>query len=431
MRFVAWIAGVIIMAATSATAAPAAAYKPVPAEEVGMSTERLKVVDAVLERHIASGGISAASVAVMRRGKLVLYKAYGKSDLEAGTPMRTDNLFQMYSSTKVVTAVAVLMLVEEGKIRLEDPVSRYIPEFKDAKVAMPKPGVTPQPRVWGVPAPDYEYDLVPATRDLTVRDLMTHVSGLGSAYPLRVSPPPPVRGPHEPLSTWVQKIAAMPLDFQPGTRWSYSGIIGCDVLARIVEIQSGQAFETFLETRIFKPLGMTDTFFHVPVEKRDRMIPVYRRADGEWRKLPPSATAVGDGDDANISGAMGLTSTAHDFVIFQQMLLNKGEYNGHRFLGPRTVELMASNHVGDLYRGEGAYAVPMYGHGFGLLVQVVLDPVNGNTGRSVGAFGFGGALGSMNWTDPKEEIAAVILLQQNNREVHIDFEKALRQAIID
>ena len=398
-------------------------------ETVGISAARLKIIDAVLERHIAAGGITGAVTAVMRRGRLVQFKAYGLSDLDARTPMRTDAIFQMYSSTKIVTAVAVLMLVEEGKIRLEDPVSRYLPAFKGAQVAVAKPGATPTPRAIGASLPGY--DLVPAVRDPTIRDLMTHTAGLGSAYPLRVSPQPPVRGSHESLASFVTRLASQPLDFQPGTRWSYSGITGCEVLARIVELQSGQPFEAFLAERIFKPLGMTDTYYHLPATKRGRLLPVYRRADDAWVRVPPAMTGEASVADGNVWGSMGLVGTAHDFVILQQMLLNKGEYGGRRLLGARTVELMATNHVADLYRGEGGYAVPMYGHGFGLLVQVVLDPINGNTGRSAGAFGWGGYLGTMNWTDPKEEIAAVILLQQNNREVHIDFERAIRQAIVD
>lgn len=398
---------------------------------VGLSAERLQRIDEILQRHVDAGHITGGVAAFARRGKLVYWKAFGLADREAGTAMPRDAIFQAYSSTKVVTAVALLMLMEEGRLRLQDPVSRYLPEFKGARVAVHKSGETQRyvPRAAGAPVPPF--DTVPAARDLTIRDLMTHTGGLLSSDPRRVGMDAPVRGKGESLASHVAKLAQVPLDYQPGTRWSYSPLAGCDVLARVVEVVSGVPFDAFLRDRIFVPLGMSDTYFHLPPEKRSRLLPVYWKRDGGWIRLPPEATAAGTGGDANVSGSMGLVSTARDFLLLHQMLLNKGELNGRRLLGTRTVELMATNHVGDLYRGEGAYAVPMHGHGFGLLVQVVLDPVEGNTGRSAGAFGFGGYLGTMNWTDPKEEIAGVLMLQQNNREVHIDFERAIRQAIVE
>ena len=410
------------------------AHNPLPMAEpgaVGLSRERLQRIDEVLQRHVDRGDITGAVAAFTRRGKLVYFKAFGEADRETHRPMPLDAVFQMYSSTKVVTAVALLMLMEEGRLRLEDPVSRYLQEFKGVRVAVHKPGETERyvPRAPG--GPPRPFDTVPAVRDLTIRDLLTHTGGLLSSDPRRVGMAAPVRGKGESLASYVPRLAQVPLDYQPGTRWSYSPLAGCDVLARVVEVVSGRPFDVFLHDRIFAQLGMTDTYFHLPPDKRARLLPVYWKKDGAWVRLPPEATAAGTGGDANISGSMGLVSTAHDFLLLHQMLLNNGELNGHRLLGTRTVELMATNHVGDLYRGEGAYAAPMYGHGFGLLVQVVLDPVEGNTGRSAGAFGFGGYLGTMDWTDPKEGIAAVLMLQQNNREVHIDFEKAIRQAIVE
>jgi CubicO group peptidase (beta-lactamase class C family) len=410
------------------------AADPLPmgdAADAGLSAERLRRIDAILERHVAAGNITGGVAAFARRGKLVYWKAFGQADREAGVAMPRDAIFQMYSSTKVVTSVALLMLMEEGRLRLEDPVSRYLPDFKDARVAVHKPGEAQRfvPRAAGTPPPPF--DTVPAVRDLTIRDLMTHTGGLVSSDPRRVGMDAPVRAKGESLESHVAKLAKLPLDYQPGTRWSYSPLAGCDVLARVVEVVSGMPFDRFLHDRIFAPLGMNDTYFDLPPEKRSRLLPVYWKRSGGWVRLPPEATAAGTGGDANVSGSMGLVSTARDFLLLHQMLLNKGELNGHRLLGTRTVEQMATNHVGDLYRGEGAYAVPMHGHGFGLLVQVVLDPVEGNTGRSAGAYGFGGYLGTMDWTDPKEEIAGVLMLQQNNREVHIDFERAIRQAIVE
>lgn len=388
-------------------------------EDVGLCSRRLERIGEVLNRHISAGGITGAVTAFARRGHLVHLEAHGLSDLEAGVAMPQDAIFQMYSSSKVVTAVAVLIMMERGLLRLEDPISRYIPEFAGATVAVPRDDKGP-------PA------VVDADRDLTIRDLMTHTGGLLSRYAGRAEIEPEPRGLTETLAEYVARLARVPLDYQPGVRWSYSPLAGCDVLARVLEIVCQRAFETVLAEEIFAPLGMDDTHFAVPEAKRHRLLPVYRREEGAWRRLADTESAASVSlAQGYISGSMGLVSTARDFLRFQQMLTGKGEVGGVRLLGARTVELMATNHVGDLYRGEGAYAAAMHGHGFGLLVQVVLDPVNGNTGRSKGAFGFGGHLGTMNWSDPAEEIAAIVMLQQNNREVHIDIERAIRQAIIN
>lgn len=430
--------GVAFAALVAAPACARSTVRELPlateAESVGLSTERLKRIDAIIQRHIDEGKISGAVVALARRGKLVKYAAYGHSDMETRAPMRKDASFQMYSSTKVMTAVAVLMLYEDGRIRLDDPVSRYIPEFSNARVAVRKNGAAENyiPRAQGAPAPDF--DTVSAARDITVRDLMTHTAGLLSSDPNRVGMVAPVRTPGESLASYARRLGSVPLDFQPGTRWSYSPLAGSDVLAGLVEIVSGTTFDQFTRERIFTPIGMNDTYFNPPRDELSRLLPVLRKVDGVWQRVPPARTseaAMRNGTNVD-QGSMGLASTAYDYLLLHQMLLDKGvSLSGERLLGVRTVELMATNHVGDLYRGEGAYAKPMYGHGFGMHVQIVLDSINGDTGRSNGAFGWAGYLGTMGWTDPAERIAAVIMLQQNVREVHIDYERAIRQAIID
>lgn len=416
-------------------AAPAAGNRPMKDKEIeGLSVARLKRIDEVLNRHIAAGRITGAVVAVNRRGTLVHKAALGVADPTTGAPMREDALFQMYSSTKPIAAAAVMMLVEEGKLRLEDTVSRFLPEFKGARIAVRKPGDTakfvPRP-------PDAEpppFDTVPAQRDLTIRDLMTHVSGLGSADPSRIGMKLPTREAGESLQSYARKLGSVPLDFQPGSRWSYSPLAGCDVLAGIVELLSEQSFDTFVTERILKPIGMTETGFNVPQDKRGRLLPVYRRIEGQWRRIPPEMTGeafIHAGKNRD-SGSIGLVSTAHDYLLWEQTLLNRGVApNGNRILGSRTVELMGQNHVGTLYTGEGGYLKPITGHGFGLLMHVVIDQPNAETGRSNGAFGWGGALGTTTWNDPAERIAAVIMIQQNVREVQVDFERAIRQAIVD
>ena len=400
---------------------------------LGLDPARLARIDQALQRHVDNGGITGATFAFARRGRLAHRGVVGFADPLTKAALKPDALYQTYSSTKVVTAVALLMLLEEGLIRLSDPVSRYFKEFAGAKVAVRRGGPGPYvPRKPGEEPP--AFDVVPATHDITVQELMTHTAGLMSSDPNRVGMNAPPRAKGQDVSCYARDIGRVPLDFQPGMRWSYSPTVGVDVLAGLVEHVAGQTFDVFLRDRIFAPLEMRDTFFNVPADKAARLLAPYYRRDGAWVRIPPAntteAAALAGGNPPQ--GSMGLVSTADDFLVFQQMLLDGGVApSGQRLLGPRAVELMRTNLVGDLYRGEGGYAKPMYGHGFGLLVQVLLDYPKGETGRSNGAFGWGGYLGTMNWTDPAERIAGVLMLQQNNREAHIDYERAIRQAIVE
>jgi CubicO group peptidase (beta-lactamase class C family) len=384
-------------------------------ESVGMSAERLERIHEILQRHIDDGTITGAVTAIARRGQVVHFAAHGYADLGARTPISPDAIFRMASSTKPVTGVAVLMMMEEGRLRLTDPVHRFIPEFAEMQVAVPKNGS---------PSDASEVELVPAARPITILDLLTHTSGILSGGPgAAISNVP--REPGDTLADYIPRLGAVPLDFQPGTRWAYSPGAGIDILARIVEITSGLDFDTFLRTRIFEPLGMRDTHFVLPEEKQARLLPLYRRSDNGWEQVPTPAFLL---TRTYFSGAGGLVSTAEDFLRFEMMLANGGELNGNRLLGPRTVELMGTNFVGDLYRGLFGTS---QGLGYGLSVQVVLDRVAARSGRSNGAFNWGGAFGTITWTDPAEEIAAVIMLQQFVTQVPIDFEWAVRQAIID
>ena len=389
----------------------------------------------MLQRHVDGGGITGAVFAFSRRGSVGHHGAVGFADPLAKTPIREDALFQTYSSTKVVTATALLMAMEEGLLRLEDPVSRYFPEFKNAKVAVRRGPAAPfAPRKPGEPPPPY--DLTPAQRDITVKDLATHTAGLMTSDPQRVGMQPPRRAQGQSLSCYARDVGPTPLDFQPGSRWSYSPLVGADVLAGLVEHVSAQPFDQFIQERIFAPLAMSDTGFYAPASRQGRLLPVFYRKDDRWARVEPRYTteaAVLAGTEQP-QGSMGLVSTCADLLKLQQMLVDHGRApDGRPLLGARTVALMGTNLVGDLYRGEGAYLKPMYGHGFGVLVQVLIDPVAGaaDSARSPGAFGWAGYLGTMNWTDPAEQIAGVIMLQQNNREVHVDYERAIRQAIAD
>lgn len=386
-------------------------------EDAGMSSVRLQRVHEAVQRHIDAGEISGAVTLVARRGRIVHFEAHGLMDLESKQPMAKDAIFRLASMTKPITSTAVLMLVEEGKIRLRDPVSRFLPEFKNLEVSVVKGDLGAE----GVP----EYYVVPVDREVTIQDMLTHTSGLVSWRMLgtRLAPN---RAPGDTLATYVPRLAAVPLDFQPGTRWEYSGGAAPDVLSRIVEIVSGLPYDQFLRTRIFEPLGMNDTFFYPPDDRRPRLPTLYRKGPKGLEKSPQQD---GFSSKTYFSGGGGLMSTAEDYAQFAQMLLNGGTLNGKRLLGPRTVELMASNHVGDLFNGK--LGRPAHGVGFGLLVAVIQDRVAAGLAVSDGSFGWDGAFGTQTWIDPKEQMVEIIMLQTQVAQAQRDFEGAVRQAIVE
>jgi CubicO group peptidase (beta-lactamase class C family) len=395
-------------------------------EEVGLSTERLARIGQMMKRHIEAGHIQGGVTAIARRGKVAHFEAHGLTDIEAKRPMTTDGIFRMASSSKPVTGVAILMLVEEGKVRISDPVSNFIPEFKGNKVAVMKGGTVSET----VPPPGQtngtaEYSTVSANREITVRDLLTHTSGLASGGFSSAAVRQIPRGPNATLADYIPRLGATPLDFQPGTAWRYSPGAGIDTLGRIVEIVSGVSFDQFLKTRIFEPLGMKDTAFSVGEDHQSRLVTLYRATPSGLEKSPLQG---GFSSRTYFSGAGGLVSTADDYLRFEQMLLNGGQLNGSRLLSPRTVSLMATNHVGDLFSGLTA---GQQGMGFGFTVAVVLDAAKAESRRSNGAFGWGGAFGTISWTDPKEQMCCVLMLQQRDQQVQRDFENAVMQAIVD
>jgi CubicO group peptidase (beta-lactamase class C family) len=386
-------------------------------EEVGVSTERLHRIDDVIRRHIDNRHIAGAVTLVARKGKVVHFEAQGLKDLESKQPMTQDTLFRMASSTKPVTGVAVLMMVEEGKVRLNDPVSKFIPEFKGMKVAVQ-------------PYPESEVQLVAAEREITIRDLMTHTSGLmsGGLGGRRIPNGMLWPGEKDTLETLMPKLAKVPLDFHPGARWRYSGLAGIDTLGRVVEVASGQDFDTFLKSRIFEPLGMHNTYFHVPDSHKDRLATVYRGTEDGLTKNTFSLQFP----KGYFSGAGGLSSCAADYFRFAQMLASRGELGGHRLLSPRAVELMSSNQVGDMMPGQLGRPPGM---GFGLTVEVLVDSVRAGSFRSNGSFGWDGAFGTHFWVDPKAQLVGVFLVQAQAGPVvagiQRDFETAVMQAVVD
>jgi CubicO group peptidase (beta-lactamase class C family) len=411
-----------VMLALPSDAGQVPAGKP---EEAGMSTERLQRIHQAIQRHIDVGAISGAVTLAARNGKIVHFQAHGLMDLETKKPMVPDAIFRIASMTKPITGVAVMMMVEEGKIRLNDPVSKFIPEFKDTKVAVAHDSISPRPT--GQRSGDPDFYLVPAWREITIRDLLTHTSGLISGgIGAREAAKLNLKSPADTLATYVPKLGAVALDFQPGTQWAYSGAAGPEVLGRIVEIVSGQAYDQFLRTRIFEPLGMKDTFFYPPDDRRSRLVTLYDKSPAG---LPKSANQNGFSSKTFFGAGGSLMSTAEDYLQFAQMLCNGGRLNGKILLSPRTVQLMASNHVGELFNGK--LGRPARGMGYGLLVGVVEDSVASGLRVSTGSFGWDGAYGTQAWIDPTEKMVTIVMIQTQVTAVQRDFENAVMQAILE
>jgi CubicO group peptidase (beta-lactamase class C family) len=414
----------VVAAAFPLIAGSVPAAKP---EDVGMSSERLKRIGEAVQRHITAGNVAGAVTLVARRGKIAHFEAQGVMDVDTKKPMAKDNLFRLASMSKPITGVAIMMLVEEGKVRLNDPVSRFIPEFAAMKVAIPRPGAQApagqgQQGRQGGPAP---YDVVSANRAITVADLLKHGSGLvsgglGAADAQRLAP----RTPTDTLATYIPKLAAVPLDFQPGTLWRYSGQAGFDVLSRIVEVASGQTFDKFLQDRLLEPLGMVDTGFYAPPAKAARVVTMSETTPNGLRTVARTDSTV------YFSGAGGMMSTAEDYLQFAQMMLNGGELNGRRYLGPQTMALMTSNHTGDMVNGQ--FGRPPRGMGFGLSMQVVMDPIAADLRVSKGAYGWAGGTGVSFWVEPAEQMVSIYFVQGGSGgQLRGDVENAIRQAIIE
>jgi CubicO group peptidase (beta-lactamase class C family) len=408
------VVGVFVCSLWPLAAASLPAAKP---EDVGLSAERLQRIHEMVMRHVEAQDISGAVSIVARRGRVAHFEAHGLMDLDTKKPMPKDALFRLASTSKPVTAVAVLILVEEGKLRLTDPVSKYIPEFKSPKMAIALPAGSSE-----------RYSTVPANRDITILDLLTHTSGLGSGG---ITTPDlakliAARQPAESLADFIPRLGALPLDFQPGSQWRYSGLAGFETLGRLVEIASGVRFDQFLKQRLFDPLSMKDTGFSVAAKDTARLVTVYRKAaDG----LHKPDTPLPLGSASYFSGAGGLFSTAEDYLQFAQMLANGGQLNGKRILSPWTVDLMLSNQVGDLFNGQ--IGRPPKGVGFGLGGEVILNAVEARLRKPNGSYGWDGAFGTYWWVNRKEQMVTIFFIQTPGRAIHHDFDNAVSQAVIE
>ena len=386
--------------------ATAYASDPLPRarpEDVGLSSERLQNLTTALKRYTDDGRIAGSVALVARRGKVVYLEAFGQRDREARAPMRTDSMFRIASQTKAIVTVGAMMLVEQGKILLSDPVSKYLPEFKETTVAVPKDGGG--------------YDVVKAKRPITIRDLLTHTAGIGYGEGTAAEEwkKAGIQGwyfadRNEPIAATVSRMAALPNDAQPGEKWVYGYAI--DIVGAVIEKASGMPLDVYLRTNITAPLGMTDTAFYVPSDKKDRLTVVYsaKPTGGGLERAPNPGARVGqgayvEGPRKAFSGGAGFISTAGDYARFLQMMLNNGELDGKRLLSRKTVELMTTDHMGDVSFRPG--------QGFGLGFSVVKDVGLRGEHGSVGEYGWGGAYHSTYWVDPKEQLIVVYLTQLN------------------
>jgi CubicO group peptidase (beta-lactamase class C family) len=414
-----WLALTLLAPPLAASSVPAA--KP---EDVGMSADRLKRIDQMVQRRIDAGELSGAVTIVARKGKVVHLAAQGVMDLESKKPMAKDTMFRVASMTKPITGLAIMMMIEEGKVRLTDPVSRYLPEFRGMKVAIALPaqgqGGAPAGAPTAQAAP--QFYTVPAEREITIRDLLTHVSGLASGAMSNSETRKLNRRPEENLASYIPRLGTTPLEFQPGSRWAYSAQAGFDTLGRIVEIVSGMPLDEFFRQRIFNPLGMQDIYFWPPEEKWARVASVYQRAAGGLQKSQNPNTMS---SKVYFMGSGGLISTAEDYLPFGVMLANGGQWNGKRLLSPKTVEMMRAVHVPDTLPGRQP------GEGYGLSVRVVNDHAKRGTLLSTGSFGWSGAYGTHFFVDPVEQVVAVLMVQTSNQEVNRDFEDMVMQAVVE
>jgi CubicO group peptidase (beta-lactamase class C family) len=421
MRLLTCLAALSLLLST-----PGGAQRSTPASPVltdGFSPERLRRLDGFLQQYVDSNHIAGAVALVLRDGRVVYERAVGHADREAGRRMTSDAIFRIASQTKALTTVAVMMLVEEGKIALGNPVSRFIPGFDSTTVAT---------------SSDSGRTLRRASRRITIRDLLTHTAGISygtepfvrDAYAAAGLGPATGWGFYtadkdEPVCATMERLARLPFVRQPGEAWVYG--YNTDILGCVVERASGVPLDEFMRTRITGPLGMRDTYFFLPPEKRGRLVTVYARRDNVTARAPDDAMGQGHYDRGpmrNFAGGAGMVSTARDYGRFLQMLLNGGELDGVRILSPRSVELMTTNQTGTLYPQPGQ----TFGFGFSIIERAGAD----NALSSAGTWGWGGAYGSQYRVDPRERIIWLFLMNQipGGTDIAAKFPNLVYQALV-
>ena len=416
------IAIFIISVLLSSTIAAADLSRSRP-EELGISSERLGRLDTVLNSYVEENLIAGQVLLVLRKGRIAHSLANGMRDIEATDPMKQDTIFRIASQTKALVSTGIMILHERGQLDISHPLSRYIPEWENVQVA--------------VPNENGSYNLEPVERPITLRHLLTHTAGMsyGTGPASREWEEADFQGWYfanktETIGESIARMASLPLDAHPGTAWIYG--YNTDILGAVIEKASGMDLNNFLQQEIFEPLEMSDSHFYLPENKRDRLAVVYQPKPGGGIQAIPATDGMRsqglyiDGPRISYSGGAGLLSTANDYARFLQMTLNGGELDGKRILSRKTIELMTTNHLGDLpFRS---------GQGFGLGFSIVTDLGERGTLGSVGEYGWGGAYHSTYWVDPLEELVVVYLTQIIPATGLDDYSKlrsGVYQAIID
>ncbi len=400
-------------------------------EEVGLDSARLDRIDRVLARYVDDGRLPGWLTLIARHGRIAHLSTYGQRDLERGLPVETDTVWRMYSMTKPITSVAAMMLAEEGAFELNDPVAKLIPSFADMRVYRAGSATNPL--------------TVPATEPIRVWHLLTHTAGLtyGFHYAHPVDALYRQAGfdmgtpPGHDLVTVCDMWAELPLLFEPGSEWNYSH--ATDVLGRVVEVASGQSLDEFFRTRIFQPLGMTDTAFWVSPDREDRLAALYNPHPVDRHAVLAPGTGQVLHQPSCLSGGGGLAGSAGDYHRFASMLAGKGQLDGVRLLSPRTVEYMTRNHLPanqDLETfGRALFAeTPYRGVGFGLGFSVTIDPVAAKVPGSIGDYGWGGAASTAFWVDPVQDLTVMFLTQllpSSTHPVRSQLKALVSQAIVD
>lgn len=391
-------------------------------EDVGLSSERLQRLSAVFQAYATDKKMAGSVVLIARHGKVAYFNSFGKRDIESNSDMKNDAIFRIASQTKALVSVGIMILQEEGKLLINDPVDKYIPEFKESTVAVPREGGG--------------YDVVKAKRAITLRDLLTHTAGIsyGGGPAADKWKEAGITGFYfaerdEPVAATIARMAKLPMDAHPGEKYIYG--YNTDILGVVIEKASGKSLDEFITSRILMPLGMKDTHFYLPQDKLNRFATVYSAfADKPLERAPEEGTVTSQGayvkgPRKSFSGGAGLLSTATDYAKFLQMMLNKGTLNGTRILAPSTVELMTASHTGKIDFRPG--------QGFGLGFSVVKDLGDRGTPGSVGEYGWGGAYGSTYWVDPKEDMVVVYMKQlipSNNLDDQNKLRTLVYQAIV-
>jgi CubicO group peptidase (beta-lactamase class C family) len=387
---------------------------------VSVSEARLGRIDNVIKQGIDSGWIAGAVGFIARDGKIVYDKAFGVSDIEKKSLMRRDDIFRIASQTKAITSVAVMTLFEEGKFLLDDPISRYIPEFAHPSV------------IDKFNEKDSTYTTIPANREVTIRDLLTHTSGIdyagiGSKTMRAVYAKagiPGGFGGRNLIGDKMKALGKLPLIHQPGERFTYG--LNVDVLGYLVEVLSGESLDKYFRNHIFEPLGMNDTYFYLPESKYERLVKVFTEDKNRHLiNVTDDFVNYPQTSGTYFSGGAGLSSTIKDYAVFLQMMLNNGEYNGKRILARRTVELMTCNQIGDLNVGRDK---------FGLGFQVTTKNGQTRLGVTEGSFAWGGYFGTTYWADPKEKLVCLLFINQSplrHGEIQDKFRALVYQALAD